>query len=321
MNQLSPDLSVRVGPLRLKNPILTASGTFGYGKELIGQLDLNKLGGIVTKTITLKPRIGNPPPRIAETAAGIVNSIGLENPGLERFEKEYLPALKKLKTIRIVSIGGDKPEEIPVLARRLNRQNGIDAIEVNISCPNLKGKPTRLTVPDPVGSGRGGQVCQSVSATRELIRKVRRQTPLPLIVKLGPNVNNIVAIARSAHRAGADIIALINTFPALVVDWQTRKPFLGNITGGLSGPAIKPIALKMVWEVASKVKVPVIGMGGVISGSDVLEFLTAGASAVAIGSAHLVEPTASLRILEELEQLLKSHSIPAVREIIGSLQC
>jgi len=304
---MSINLRVKLGPLRLKNPIILASGTAGYGQELRPLLDINKLGGIITKTITLKPRWGNPPPRLVEVSAGVVNSIGLENPGLDKFCQDYLPYLKKLKTVRIVSIGGETPTEFPILARELDRQKGIDALEVNISCPNIKHG--------------GGLVAQSPRAIQVVVKSTRKATHLPLIVKLSPAVTDIGAIARVALSSGADIISLINTIPALVVDWKKRRTLLGQGTGGLSGPCIKPIALRMVWEVgqATKAKAPIIGLGGIMTGQDVLEFMVTGASAVAPGTANLIDPTASLRILSETRDLLRQQKIHSIASLVGSL--
>ncbi len=301
---MRPDLSIRVGPLKLKNPVILASGTFG--KELSPLVSLNKLGAVVTKTITLRPRLGNPPPRVVEVPGGMINSIGLENPGLETFYREYLPWFKRINTVRIVSLAGESIREYIELAKSLDRTRGIDALELNLSCPNVK---------------RGGKVIAgSSAATDEVIKKVKRVTHRPIIAKLSPQVTDIVKIARSARAAGADIIALINTIPAMVIDWHTRKPCLGNVTGGLSGPCLKPVALKMVWEVATQTDMPVIGIGGILEARDVLEFMVLGASAVAIGTATLIEPTVSLRIIKELNNLLVVHKIKSVNQIIGTFQ-
>jgi len=303
---MTVDLNVKLGSLKLKNPVIAASGTFGYGKELKDIIDINQLGGIITKTITLNPRQGNPPPRICETSSGILNAIGLENPGLDYFCDKYLPILTSFKTTRIVSIGGESESDLPVMAKRLSLFKGIDALELNLSCPNLdKCKPIIATSPVLV---------------RTIVGKVRKASRLPLIVKLSPNVTNIVEVAQAAQSGGADIISLINTITGLAVDWSSRKPLLGNITGGLSGPAVKPIALRMVWEVASKVKSPIIGMGGIMQGSDALEFLVAGASAVGVGTANLVYPDACLKIIHQMTQLLEEERIKSVKEIIKTLE-
>lgn len=303
---MRPSLATQLGPLRLNNPIIAASGTFGYGKELSQLLSVSKLGAIITKTITLRPRMGNPPPRLVETKCGIINTIGLENPGVEEFCRSYLPYLRRLKTIRIVSLAGETPNEFSELARKLDRAKGIDALELNISCPNL-GKHRTI-------------IGKSPPLTHQVVRLTRRATHLPLIVKLSPEASDIVRIARTALAAGANIISLINTLRALSIDWRKRQSRLGNVTGGLSGPAIKPIALNMVRQVVMETKAPVIGIGGIMNGEDVLEFLVAGASAVAIGTAHIVDPIASLRILDETKQLLRQEKIKSVRGIIGSLK-
>ena len=301
----APDLTVKLGHLKLKNPVIAASGTFGYGTELKNMVDINRLGGVITKTITLKPRLGNPPPRICETSGGVLNSIGLENPGLDEFISHYLPSFTRLKTIRIVSIGGDA-DELPIIAKKLSAKKGIDALEINISCPNIvKSCPMIATSPLLVKSA---------------IKKVRKATRLPLIVKLSPNVTDITVIAEAAYSSGADIISLINTITALAVDWRSGKPLIGNITGGLSGPCIKPIALRMVWEVAKKVKVPIIGIGGVMEASDVLEFMTVGASAVAVGTANIISPDNALKIIGELPKLLKEENIPSISRLIGTIR-
>ena len=303
---MSVDLSVKLGPLKLKNPVIAASGTFGYGKELKDIIDISQLGGMITKTITLNPRQGNPPPRICETPSGILNAIGLENPGLDYFCDNYLPVLRTLKTVRIVSIGGENESDLPTMAERLSTYNGIDALELNLSCPNLdKCKPI---------------IARSPLLAMRIVKKVRKASRFPIIVKLSPNVTDIVEVAHAVQTAGADIISLINTITGLAVDWNSRKPVLGNITGGLSGPAIKPIALRMVWEVASNVKIPIIGMGGIMQGSDALEFLVAGASAVGIGTANIVYPDACLKIIHQMAQLLEEAHIKSVREIIKTIE-
>jgi dihydroorotate dehydrogenase (NAD+) catalytic subunit len=301
---MKPTLSVKLGPLQLKNPVILASGTFGT--QMGSFINLDKLGGIITKTITLKPRLGNPPPRIVEVPGGMINSIGLENPGLDKFCEEYLPVLKKYRTVRIVSIAGNVLAEYAEIARALEKVSGIDALELNISCPNVK---------------KGGEViATSISATTEVVKSVRRVTHRPLIVKLSPRVTDITEIADAARQAGADIIALINTIPAMAVDWTNCKPCLGNITGGLSGPCIKPVALKMVWETALKAKLPIIGIGGIMEAKDVLEFMVVGASAVSVGTGSLVDPAIPAQIVDELPRLLARHKIKSLRELIGTLK-
>lgn len=303
---MSIDLSIKCGYLKLKNPVIAASGTFGYGKELKGIIDIDQLGGMITKTITLKPRQGNPPPRICETPSGMLNAIGLENPGLDYFCDNYLPVLSAFNTTRIVSIGGDKESDLSVMARHLSECKGIDALELNLSCPNLDKCKTIIAT--------------SPSLIRTAVKKVRKASRLPLVVKLSPNVTDIAEVAQAAKSAGADIISLINTLTGLAIDWRSRRPILGNITGGLSGPSIKPVALRMVWEVASKVKIPIIGMGGIMEGSDALEFLVAGASAVGVGTANIVYPDACLKIIHQMTQLLEEAHIKSVKEIINTME-
>ena len=309
------DLSVKVARLKLKNPIIAASGTFGYGsarlnrsdkQELKDLVNVNEFGGIITKTITLNPRQGNPPPRICETPSGILNSIGLENPGLEYFCKHYLPVLASFNTARIVSVGGEDEAELPIMIKRLANYPEIDALEINLSCPNLdKSKPIISTSPKLVES---------------TINKIRKLTKKPLIAKLSPNVTNIVDIAKSAHAAGADAVSLINTITGMAIDWRKRKPFLGNITGGLSGPCIKPIALRMVWQVASQTRIPVIGIGGISNAEDVMDFLVAGASAVQVGTANIVDPDACIKIINQIPKLLEEQKIKSIREIVNTLK-
>ena len=291
-----PDLKVSVGPLKLKNPVVLASGTFS--PELGRYFRPARVGGVVTKSVTLEPRAGNLPPRLVETTAGVINSIGLENPGLKIFCREYLPWLQKQKTTRIVSIAGETAKEFKQIASVLDRKKGIDALELNISCPNI---------------AKGGlTIGVSGTATKEVVRKVRRATRRPLIVKLSPNVTDIVKIARSAVAGGADIISLVNTFRALAVNWRTGQPRLGNVTGGLSGPAIKPMALWLVARVAQAVEVPVMGIGGIMTAEDVLEFMAVGARAVQIGTATLVDPAAPVKIVKDLEKLLAREKIRSI---------
>ncbi|MCK4905770.1 dihydroorotate dehydrogenase [bacterium] len=324
---MKPNLSVEFGNIKLQNPVILASGTCGFGEEISGFLDLNKVGALITKTITLKPKEGNPPPRIAEIEGGIINSIGLENPGIKIFLKDKLPFLKKLKIPFFVSISGETVEEFVELTRILEKEKGISAIELNLSCPNLKGK--NLFGQDP-------------KITYEVIRKVKKATTIPIIAKLTPQVKDITEIALACQKASCDIISLINTIPAMVIDLETGKPFLGGITGGLSGPAIKPIALKMVYDVAKTVDpvrnrsplgdrtempealpisngvdMPIIGCGGITSGKDAIEFILAGASAVSVGTASLVSPDSSIKILKEIENYLIQRKINSIKKLIG----
>ncbi len=301
-----PDLRVSLGDLDLANPVMTASGTFGYGSELANLTDLDQLGALVVKGISLKPRPGNPPPRIIETACGMLNAIGLENVGLERFLREKMPFLRTCKSKVIVNILGDTIEEYAELACHLSSEAGIHGLEVNISCPNVKkGGVAFGTVPDMAAA---------------VTRAVKKASTLPIIVKLSPNVTDIVTMARAVEVAGADAISLINTLIGMAIDVQSRKPRLANIIGGLSGPAIKPIALRMVWQVASAVSIPVIGIGGITTAEDAIEFLLAGATAIQVGTANFFRPNAGGEILAGLTAYLQHYHEPSVRSLIGSLR-
>jgi dihydroorotate dehydrogenase (NAD+) catalytic subunit len=308
------NLSVNIGKLKLKNPVTVASGTFGYAEEFKDFIDLKKLGAIVTKTITLKPRQGNPPPRTCETPSGLLNSIGLENPGLEVFIEEKLAFLRRLAVPIIISISSeDDPDEFIALARRIDRIREISAIELNISCPNIKGIRVK---------GQGlSLIAQDPKATYDVVKAVRKATSKTLITKLSPNVTDIVEIAVAAERAGSDAVSLINTLVGMGIDTQTRRPKIASVTAGLSGPGIRPIALRMVWEVFQKIKIPIIGMGGIMDASSALEFIIAGATAVAVGTANFVNPRASVEILEGLKQYLQQNKFKSVKELIGSLKC
>ncbi len=301
-----PDLRVDVGGIRLKNPVMTSSGTFGYGAEYKDLIDLNRLGGIVVKGLSLEPARGNPAPRIVETPCGMLNAIGLENVGIEAFVRDKLPFLKTLSTPTVVNLYGKTIEEYAALTRRVDEIEGIAGIEVNISCPNVKAGGCAFGV-DP-------------ETVRLLVQTLRAQTRLPLLVKLSPNVTDITVIARSAEDAGADAISLINTLTGMAVDIETRRPKLANITGGLSGPAIRPVALRMVWQVAETVKIPVVGMGGIMTARDALEFLIAGATAIQVGTANFVNPRASLEIVDGIGAYLVEKNIPRVTDIIGTLR-
>ncbi len=287
--------------LRLRNPVLLASGTCGYGVELSDLADLSLLGGIVVKGISLEPREGNPPPRIVETACGLLNSIGLENPGVEYFIEHRLPLLKTLDTAIVVNILGNSPEEYGRLAALLNLPGYIDAIEVNISCPNVKA-----------GGIAFGALPESAA---EVTRAVKKETDLPVIVKLSPNVTDITSIALAVEKAGADAVSLINTLLGMAIDIDKRRPVLANIFGGLSGPAIKPIALRMVWQVAEVVEIPVIGIGGISTWRDAVEFFMAGASAVQIGTATLATPDAAIQIVNGLERFMEEQGIKGIEEL------
>jgi dihydroorotate dehydrogenase (NAD+) catalytic subunit len=301
-----PRLEVKLGPLTMKNPVIAASGTFGYGEEYASLLPLGSLGGIITKGLSLESRKGNPPPRLAETSSGMLNAIGLENVGLEIFLREKLPFLRKVRCLVFVNIFGSTAEEYAEMARRLSEAEGISGLEVNISCPNLKA---------------GGAIFASeAKSVHQVVVKVRRATSSFLMVKLSPNVADIVKIALAAEEGGADAVSLINTLTGLAIDVRTRTPLLGNITGGLSGPAIKPIGLRMVWQVAQAVNIPVVGIGGVMTAEDALEYLIAGASAVEVGSAHFVDPRAGLKIIDGIRSYLKAYEFPTVASLVGSLK-
>ncbi|AMM40123.1 diguanylate cyclase [Candidatus Desulfofervidus auxilii] len=299
------NLGVKVGRLELKNPVLVASGTFGYGEEYAPLIDLNQLGGIVVKGTSLKPKIGNPPPRLAEVSCGLLNAIGLENIGVEQFIQEKLPFLKKFDTKIIVNIFGFSIDEYAALAEILDT-TGIDALEVNVSCPNIK---------------TGGEVfATDPKMVAQITQAVCQRTHLPVFVKLSPQVTDIVAIAKAAMDAGADGVSLINSFPAMGVDVFTRKPKLGNITGGLSGPCLKPIALKMVWDIVRNSNIPVIGIGGITNFEDALEYLIVGAKAIQIGSANFLNPQVSIEVIKGIKAYLERHEIKDINMIIGSLK-
>lgn len=304
---MKPNLKVKIGKLELKNPVMVASGTFGYAEEFKDFIDLKQLGAIVTKTITLNPRQGNPPPRTCETPAGMLNSIGLENPGLEVFIQEKLPFLKKIDVPVIMSIASEGgPEEFITLTRRLDKIKEIAAVELNISCPNIKG--LRLISQDP-------------KATYNLVKAVRRVTRKTLITKLSPNVTDITEIALAAEAAGSDAISLINTITAMCIDEKTRRPKIASATGGLSGPAIRPIGVRMAWEAYQKIRIPIIGMGGIIDAPSALEFFIAGATAVAVGTANFVNPKVSIEIIEGIRNYLQKNDINSIDKLIGSLKC
>lgn len=299
----TPELSVTIGKMEFKNPVITASGTFGFGEEYEDFLDLNELGAVIPKGISLQPMIGNPPPRIFETQSGILNSIGLQNPGLQSFIREKLPYLQQIKTNLIINFFGNTQKEYVELAKRLDSLPGIAGLEMNISCPNVK---------------QGGIIFGSdPRMTHRLVSEVRRSIKRALIVKLSPNVTDITAIARSAEEGGADAVSLVNTFKAMAINIQTREPELGNVFGGLSGPAIKPIAVRMVWEVFQAVKIPVIGMGGIMRAEDAIEFILAGASAIQIGTANFINPKTGIEVIKGIKKYLLETGINQVQELIG----
>ncbi len=298
-----PDLSISIGKMKLKNPVMTASGTFGYGQEFEDFMELSRLGAIIPKGISLTPMQGNMPPRIFETNGGILNSIGLQNPGIEVFIREKLPYLKKIKTHLIINFFGQSLKEYSELAKRLEATDGISALEMNVSCPNVKC---------------GGIVFgTNPKMTYRLVSNVRKSTTLPLIVKLSPNVTDITTMARSAEEGGADALSLVNTFKAMAINIHTRRPELGNVTGGLSGPAIKPIAVRMVWEVFQAVKIPIIGIGGIVKAEDAIEFMLVGASAIQIGTAHLVNPKTAIEVIDGIRSYLLQYRLKHARDLIG----
>jgi dihydroorotate dehydrogenase (NAD+) catalytic subunit len=299
------DLSVQLGSIRLPSPILVASGTFGYAREMEHLVDLSRLGAVIPKTITSQPRAGNRPWRTVETTAGLLNSIGLDNDGLEAFIAHHLPYLSKLACPVIVSIAGSSHGDFCAMAQRLGQESGIAALELNISCPN---------VAHGVDFGVNTEIC------RRLIAGIREVCKLPLIAKLTPNVTSIADIAKAAEDGGADAISAINTLLGMAVDWRGRRPMLGNIMGGLSGPAIKPVALRCVYQVARATKLPVIGIGGIATIDDVMEFLVAGASAVQIGTANYYDPTVSMKLLDQLPAALADLGATRVGDVVGTLK-
>jgi dihydroorotate dehydrogenase (NAD+) catalytic subunit len=304
---MNPDLSVDVGGLHLSNPVMTASGTFGYAKEFAPLVDLSRLGGIIVKGLSLQPSRGNPAPRIVETAGGMLNAIGLENVGVDAFIRDKLPFLQTLNVPVLANIYGTDIGAYAALAERLDDIEAIAGLEVNISCPNVKQGGAAFGA----GARTAGQVTGAVRA------KYRR----PLLVKLSPNVTDIAEIARSVEGAGADAVSLINTITGMAIDIRSRRPKLANITGGLSGPAIKPVALRMVWQVAQAIKLPIVGIGGIMSTEDALEFIIAGASAVQIGTANFVNPRCTVEIIDGITDFLREEKIAAIKELIGSLSC
>ena len=301
------NLGIKIHELEFKNPVLTASGTCGFGKEIADFMDLSLLGGLVVKGTTLKHREGNAYPRMAETPSGMLNAVGLQNKGVDNFITNIYPGIKDLDTNIIVNVNGSTVEDYVALTERLNELDRIPAIELNISCPNVKE-----------GGMAFGISCASAEAVVKAVRKVYRKT---LIVKLSPNVTDIAEIAKAVEGQGADSVSLINTLLGMAINAETRKPVLSTITGGLSGPAIKPIALRMVWQVFNAVKIPVIGMGGIMNATDAIEFLIAGASAIQVGTAIFIDPTIPIQIIDGISSYMECHKIQSVNEIIGSLQC
>ena len=300
------NLSVNITGIELKNPVMVASGTFGYGEEYAKYIDLNKLGAIVVKGLSLTPREGNPPPRIVETSAGMLNSIGLQNIGIDAFIREKLPFLKKFNTKVIVNFFGDSIDEYCEVVKRIDSVSGIHGLEMNISCPNKKeGWLEFGTNPD---------------LAFRVVSAVRKNTKLPLIVKLSPNVTDITIIAKAVSDAGADVVSLINTLSGMAIDIKTKRPKLSNIIGGLSGPAIKPVALKMVWQVAKAIKLPIIGIGGIMTYEDAVEFMIVGATAVQIGTANFIDPSASEKIIDGIKSYCEQNNINEINKIIGAVE-
>jgi dihydroorotate dehydrogenase (NAD+) catalytic subunit len=302
---MNPSLEVKLGPLVLKNPVITASGTFGYGEEYSKYIDLNKLGGITVKGLSLRPIQGNPPPRLCETPSGMLNAIGLQNVGVDDFIEKKLPFLAQYDTKVIANIFGNTVEEYEAVAARLDKAKGVHAVEVNISCPNVK---------------KGGMAFGTdLDSTYDVIKAVRNATSLPVIAKLSPNVTDVVPFADRAAHAGADALSLINTLLGMAIDIKSRKPKIANVTGGLSGPAIRPVAVRIVWQVYRAVGLPIIGMGGIMDASDAVEFMLAGATAVAVGTANFINPAASVEIVDGIERYLIDNGIDHAPHIVGQV--
>ena len=300
------NLNINIGKLHLKNPVMTASGTFGYGPEFSDFFDVSRIGGIFVKGTTLRDRQGNPYPRMAETPSGMLNAVGLQNKGVDYFINHILPTVKDIDTNIIVNVSGSTINEYVETAEKLNSIEKIPAIELNISCPNVKE-----------GGMAFGTSCLSAA---QVVKAVRRVYQNELIVKLSPNVTDISEIALAVEAEGADSVSLINTLLGMAIDSEKRKPVLSTITGGLSGPAVKPIALRMVWQVANSVKIPVIGMGGIMNAADAIEFLLAGASAIQIGTANFIDPTVAIKVIDGINEYLDRHGFQSITEIIGALE-
>lgn len=299
------DLSVNIGELKLKNPVLTASGTFGYGEEFSDFIDLNRLGGFVVKGTTLNPREGNPYPRMVETPSGMLNAVGLQNKGVDYFIEHIYPRIKNIDSEIIVNVSGASIPDYVAVCEKLQSLDKIHAVEINISCPNVKQ-----------GGMAFGTTCEGAESVVDAVRRAYGKT---LIVKLSPNVTSIADIAKAAEAAGADAVSLTNTFLGMAINTETRKPYLSTITGGLSGACIRPIAVRMVWQVASAVKIPVVGLGGIMNGRDAVEFLLAGATAVQIGTANFIDPEVTIKAVEYIEDYLLRHKMDSVKELIGAM--
>jgi dihydroorotate dehydrogenase (NAD+) catalytic subunit len=300
------NLSVKIGALSMQNPVTVASGTFGYGVEYAPLIDLNQLGAVVVKGIRLEPVRGNPTPRTVEVTSGLINAIGLQGPGVDGFIRKHWPFLKELKVPTIINIWGTTVEEYAEVARRFDALGGVGALELNVSCPNIKEG--------------GAQFGTDLKLLSQVVAACRQATKLPLITKLSPNVVRIAPYARAAEAAGSDALSIMNSFPAMAIDIETRRPRLANVTGGLTGPCIKPIAIKLVWEAAKAVKIPIIGMGGIQTAADAIEFIMAGASAVAVGTANFYEPQTALQVIAGLRQFMQENRIQDLRELIGSVR-
>jgi dihydroorotate dehydrogenase (NAD+) catalytic subunit len=301
------DLKVNIGKLALKNPVLTASGTFGYGPEFEDFMDINRLGGIVVKGTTLEHREGNAYPRMAETASGMLNAVGLQNKGVDVFISDIYPRIKHYDTQIIVNVSGSKIEDYIQVVEKLNELEHIPAIELNISCPNVKS-----------GGMAFGTSCASATEVTKEVRKAYKKT---LIVKLSPNVTNIAEIAKSVEDSGADSVSLINTLLGMAIDAESKRPVLSTVTGGLSGPCIKPIALRMVWQVSKAVKIPVIGLGGIMNAIDAIEFMLAGATAIQVGTANFIDPAISEKIVDGMEDYCRRHRVSSIKDLIGGILC
>ena len=300
------DLSVEIGNLKLKNPVLTASGTFGYGEEFSDFIDLNRLGGFIVKGTTLNHREGNPYPRMVETPSGMLNAVGLQNKGIDYFIEHIYPRLQAYDTNPIVNVSGASVDDYVKVCEKLNELNGIKAIEINISCTNVKQ-----------GGMAFGTTC---SGAQSVVREVRKAYDKTMIVKLSPNVTDITEIARAVEDCGADAVSLTNTFLGMAIDVERMKPYLSTITGGLSGACIRPIAVRMVWQVANAVKIPVVGLGGIMNGRDAVEFMLAGATAVQIGTANFIDPTTTVKVIDYIADFLKRHNMSSAKELIGAMQ-
>lgn len=298
------DLSVNIGALALKNPVMTASGTFGYGTEFADFVDLNRLGGIIVKGTTLEPRQGNPYPRMAETAQGMLNCVGLQNKGVDYFCEHIYPEVRNLQTAVLVNVSGNSPENYAECALRIAALKDIPAIELNISCPNVKQGGMAFGV-TPEGAA-------------SVVKAVRKAYPKTLIVKLSPNVTSIADIARAVEAEGADAVSLINTLMGMAIDAERRKPVLSIGTGGLSGPAVKPVALRMVWQVYDAVKIPIVGLGGIMNATDAIEFMLAGATAIEIGTANFIDPSVTIKVIDGIQDYLSRHGFASAKDIIGA---